>query len=65
MGSVHLFTGGAAAMEDPIFIERDISHYGAMLKLYMGEESRATLERLLAEARQKLAVAMAESKPQT
>ena len=37
-------------MEDPIFIQRDISHFGAMLKLYMCDECRANLERLLAEA---------------
>jgi hypothetical protein len=46
-------------MEDPIFIRRDISDYGAMLKLYMGDESRAALERLLADAKQKLAMATA------
>ena len=46
-------------MEDPIFIQRDISHYGAMLKLYMCDECRANLERLLAEARQRLAMAAA------
>jgi hypothetical protein len=43
-------------MEDPIFIQRD-THYGAMLKLYMGDESHANLERLLAEAKQKLPLA--------
>ena len=41
-------------IEDPIFIQRDISHFGAMLKLHMGDESRATLERLLTEAKKKL-----------
>jgi hypothetical protein len=51
--------GGAAIMEDPSFIQGDISHYGAMLKLYMGDESRAALERLLADAKQKLAMATA------
>jgi len=46
-------------MEDSIFIQRDISHYGAMLKLYMGDQSRANLERLLSEAKQKLVLANA------
>jgi hypothetical protein len=52
-------------LEDPIFIQRDIVCYGAMLKLYMGEESRAALLRLLADAERKLAAAMAtgESQP--
>ncbi len=44
--------------EDPIFIRRDISHYEAMLKLHMSDESRAALLRLLAEAERKLAVVM-------
>ncbi len=29
-------------MDDPTFIQRDISHYGAMLKLHMGDDSRAS-----------------------
>jgi hypothetical protein len=37
-------------MEDAFFIGREISCYGAMLKLRMDNESRATLERLLADA---------------
>ncbi len=52
-------------MEDPIFIQRDISHYRAMLKLYMRDDSRANVERLLAEATQRLAAATADSEPQT
>jgi hypothetical protein len=43
-------------MEDAFFIAREMSHYGAMLKLYMGDESHAALMRLLAEAEHKLAV---------
>jgi hypothetical protein len=50
--------------EDAVFIQRDISHYGAMLKLHMGGESRAALMRLLAEAEHKLAVATAGDEPQ-
>jgi hypothetical protein len=46
-------------MEDSIFIRRDPSHYGDVLKLHMGDESRAALERLLADANQKLAMATA------
>jgi hypothetical protein len=44
-------------MEDPFFIQREISHLRAMLKLKMGGESRAKIERLVAEAEQKLLVA--------
>jgi hypothetical protein len=43
-------------MEDAFFIEREISLYRAMLKLYMGDVSRAAIKRLLAEAEYKLAV---------
>jgi hypothetical protein len=46
-------------MEDPIFIQWDISRYLAMSKLSLCTESRANLERLLAEAKQKLATAVA------
>jgi hypothetical protein len=41
--------------EEPIFIRMNISYYGAMLKLKMDEEDRATVTRLQAEAEQKLA----------
>jgi hypothetical protein len=41
--------------EEPIFIQMDISHYGAMLKLKVDEEDRATVTRLHAEAERKLA----------
>jgi hypothetical protein len=58
-GYLQTFNGDAAMMEDSIFIQRDISHYGAMLKLYMDDKSRANLERLLAEAKQKLALVTA------
>jgi hypothetical protein len=44
-------------MEDPFFIQREISHLKAMLKLKMGGKSRAKIERLVAEAEQKLLVA--------
>ena len=40
--------------EETIFIERRILHYGAMLKLTLADEDRATLTRLLTEAEQKL-----------
>lgn len=51
--------------EDTHFIQRDISHYGAMLKLRMGDQSRAALLRLLAEAEHKLAFAMDSGEAQT
>jgi hypothetical protein len=40
--------------EEAIFIERRISHYGAMLKLSLGAEDRATLAQLLEDAKRKL-----------
>jgi two-component system, chemotaxis family, protein-glutamate methylesterase/glutaminase len=40
--------------EEPIFIQRRISHYGAMLKLGLNDENRAGVTRLLAEAERKL-----------
>src|SRR6202035_4238968 len=39
--------------EDPFFIQRRISHYGAMLKLDLDEKHRTNLTRLLAESEQK------------
>ena len=51
--------------EDPFFIKREISHYGAMLKLHMSDESRASLIRLIAEAEHKLNVVTNRSEPQT
>jgi two-component system chemotaxis response regulator CheB len=45
-----------AMIEEPIFIQRRISHLGAMLKLPMDEESRATVTQLLVEDQRKLKV---------
>jgi two-component system, chemotaxis family, protein-glutamate methylesterase/glutaminase len=45
--------------EEPIFIRRRISHYGAMSKLDLDRENRATIVRLLAGAERKLAVTTA------
>lgn len=45
--------------EDPIFIRRRISHYGAMSKLNLDDRKRATILRLLAGAERKLAVTTA------
>ena len=47
-------------MEEPVFIRRRISHYGAMLKLDLDDENRANLDRLLAEAERQLEIAMAQ-----
>jgi len=33
----------------------NIAHYGAMIKLHLGDEQRSVLERLLAEAEEALA----------
>ena len=40
--------------EEPIFIRRRISHYGAMSKLDLDDDDRATIQRLLGEAERKL-----------
>jgi two-component system, chemotaxis family, protein-glutamate methylesterase/glutaminase len=43
--------------EEPIFIRRRISHYGAMSKLDLNDKNRATIERLLAKAERKPEIA--------
>jgi two-component system chemotaxis response regulator CheB len=43
--------------EEPVFIRRRISHYGAMSKLDLNDKNRATIERLLAQAERKLEIA--------
>lgn len=40
--------------EDPIFIQRRISHYGAMLKLDLDAKDRERVSRLLTESEQRL-----------
>lgn len=47
--------------EEPIIIQMNISHYGAMLKLHLDDQNRAILERLLAEAEQSLVLATAQT----
>ena len=49
--------------EEPIIIQMNIAHYGAMLKLDMDDENRAILEQLLAEAEQNLVLATAPTEP--
>ncbi len=44
-------------MEESIFIQRNISHYEAILKLKLDAQTRAAICRLLAEAEHSLAVA--------
>jgi hypothetical protein len=46
--------------EEPIIIRMSIAHYGAMLKLNLGDEQRSVLTRLLAEANEHLVLATAE-----
>jgi hypothetical protein len=46
--------------EEPIIIRMNIAHYGAMLKLHLGDEQRSALERLLAEANEHLVLATVE-----
>jgi hypothetical protein len=50
--------------EDPIIIQMNIAHYGAILKLRMGDEKRSFVERLRAEAKKDLALATASKKQQ-
>jgi hypothetical protein len=50
--------------EDPIIIQMNIAHYGAMLKLDLGDEKRSIVERLLAEAKRDLALATTWKKQQ-
>jgi hypothetical protein len=49
--------------EEPIIIQMNISHYGAMLKLNLDDENRSILERLLAEAEQNLVLATGLTEP--
>ena len=51
---VRSLTRGATMTEEIIFIQRRISHYGAMLKLDLDDENRATLNRLLEEDERRL-----------
>ena len=44
--------------EEAFFIQRSISHYGAMLKLDLDDKGREILEQLLAEAERTLVVAI-------
>ena len=50
----HHRAGGTEQIEEPIFVRMRIAHYGAMLKLNLGDENRATIRRLLAEAEKNL-----------
>lgn len=44
--------------EAPTIIQMNIAHYRAMLKLDLNDEKRSLIERLLAEAKKDLIVAM-------
>ncbi len=50
---------GKAMTEEPIFIQRRISHFGAMLKLDLDNENRAMVARLLTAAERELEAAIA------
>jgi hypothetical protein len=50
--------------EEPIIIQMNIAHYGAILKLGRGDEKHSFVERLLAEAKRDLALATASKKQQ-
>jgi hypothetical protein len=43
--------------EEPAIIEMNIAHYEALLKLDLDDGKRSTVNRLLAEARERLALA--------
>ena len=49
--------------EDLVVIERNIAHYGGILTFDLDEKERSIVKRLLAEAEETLAAAMA-SRPQ-
>jgi hypothetical protein len=49
--------------EEPIIIEMNISHYGAMLKLDLGDKQRSIIEQLLAQAKANLVLAIDSRKP--
>jgi hypothetical protein len=49
-------TRGAAMTEEPVIIEMNIAHYEALLKLDLDDGKRSTVNRLLAEAKEKLAL---------
>ena len=46
--------------ENPQIIQMNIAHYQALLKLDMGDEKRAVIQRLLAKACEDLAEATAD-----
>lgn len=50
--------------EEPIIIEMNISHYGAMLKLDLDNKDRSIVEQLLAQAEANLVLAIGSRKPQ-
>jgi hypothetical protein len=52
---------GAAMMEDPEIIRRNIQHYQQLLKLYCTAARRQRVTQLLAEAEAQLALAMADA----
>jgi hypothetical protein len=46
--------------EEPVILQMNISHYGAMLKLNLDDEKRSVVNRLLTEAKEHLALALIE-----
>jgi rubrerythrin len=50
--------------EEPVIIQMNISHYSAMLKLNLDDETRSVVNRLIAEAREHLALAILEREQQ-
>ena len=54
-------TEGAVMTENPLIIQMNIAHYQAMLKLDMDGAKRSVIEKLLAKAKEDLALAMVES----
>ena len=46
--------------EEPIIIQMNIAHYGALLKLELSAEKRSVVERLLAEAQANLELATSD-----
>ena len=55
--------GGQVVEEDPTIIQMNIANFTALLKLYIDDEKRAAVTRLLLAARNDLARATASETP--
>jgi hypothetical protein len=51
--------------EEPVIIEMNIAHYGALLAFDLDDEKRSVVSRLLAEAKESLVLAIDLKKSRT